>query len=431
MPAAAGCAVVSLLSSRAAQAARSRLAVAAHRMAMLAARSVLRLRPSEAPHETPRVHFLLAHAWAMGGTIRTTLNVASYLAERNDVEVMSVVGRRGKPFFAFPDGVSVTLLDDRDEEARGPVGRLLAHFRSLLIHPADRMAAGCSLWTDALVLRKLWHVRSGVLIGTRPALNLLAVTARRPGLAVVGEEHMYLDAHRPRMQAEIRRCYGRLDALVTLTETDRSAYSRVLGATTRIEHIPNAVPRTDGPPAPLAAPTILAAGRLTHQKGFDLLIDAFAQIAGDCPRWTLRIYGNGPKRGELEQEVARRGLEGRVVLPGRSRRLAGEMARASMFVLSSRFEGFPMVMIEAMSKGLPIVSFDCPTGPREAVRHGANGLLAPNGDVGRLAVAMLELIRDPERRRALGARAAHDALGFSLEAIGPRWDALLASMRPS
>jgi glycosyltransferase involved in cell wall biosynthesis len=104
------------------------------------------------------------------------------------------------------------------------------------------------------------------------------------------------------------------------------------------------------------------------------------------------------------------------------------MAQASLYVLSSRFEGLPMVMIEAMSLGLPVVSFDCPTGPREVIRNGRSGVLVPDGDVDALAKAMLAVIEDPEHRRALGAGASARAKDFGLDSIGPRWEALIAEL---
>jgi glycosyltransferase involved in cell wall biosynthesis len=107
------------------------------------------------------------------------------------------------------------------------------------------------------------------------------------------------------------------------------------------------------------------------------------------------------------------------------------MSQASLFVLSSRFEGLPMVMIEAMSLGLPVVSFDCPTGPREVIEDGRSGVLVSDGDVDALALAMLAVVEDPERRRALGAGAAERARDYALESIGPRWEALIAELDES
>ncbi|MDX6666566.1 MAG: hypothetical protein QOG68_2772, partial [Solirubrobacteraceae bacterium] len=122
-------------------------------------------------------------------------------------------------------------------------------------------------------------------------------------------------------------------------------------------------------------------------------------------------------------------LANHVTLLGSVRAIERQLAAASIFALSSRFEGLPMALIEAMSKGLPAVSFDCPTGPREVIEHERSGLLVPNGDVAGFAAAMLGLMEDEPRRRAYGAAATARAASFSLDVVGPRWDSLIAGLQ--
>ena len=401
-----------------------------HRVAMAVLRALLRLRPrgDATADGRSRVTIMLWNAWLMGGTVRTTLNIAGYLSERYAVELLNLSGNRGgnrgKPFFAHPPGVAISVIDDAKPQTR--IQRMLFARPSLLVHRDDRIYDRSSLYTDLRMLQALWRVRSGVLIATRPGLNLLALAARRRGLAVVGWEHMHLSIYKPAMRAAIGSRYRSLDALVTLTGGDGDEYAAAIGDALHVEAIPNAVPQMPGPPSALSEPVVVAAGRLSSQKGFDRLIPAFARVADELPEWTLRICGEGPDHAALDQQATDLGLEGRVVLAGRRPRMWEEMEAASMLALSSRFEGFPMILVEAMSKGLPIVAFDCPTGPREVVRTGHNGFLVADGDEEGLAYAMLQLARDRELRAKLGAHARGDSERYSLEVIGPRWEALIA-----
>jgi glycosyltransferase involved in cell wall biosynthesis len=393
--------------------------------------------PGPASGERLRVRFLLKTAYGMGGTIRTVLNIAGYLARDHDVEIVSVFRKRDQPFFPFPAGVTVRTLDDRRRSARGKgvrglLERWLRALPSLVVEPNDVSYGETSLWTDLHLAHELNSPCDGVLVGTRPAYNLLAARAARPGLVAVGQEHMNFSAHRPGLRSAIEDQYGALDVLVTLTEEDARDYARVLAdGRVRVVQIPNALPPMMGEVSPLTAPVVLAAGRLTRQKGFDLLIDAFALVAPERPDWSVRIYGAGPKQKKLTRQVQQRGLSDDVLLMGSSRHLGVEMSKASVFALSSRFEGFGMVIIEAMSKGLPVVSFDCPRGPAEIITHGHDGLLVPDGDVEAFASALLTLTGDAELRARMASAGRVTASRYDIGAIGRQWDALLGEIAGS
>ncbi|GAA3979227.1 hypothetical protein GCM10023085_71970 [Actinomadura viridis] len=402
------------------------------RLAALAAVRLLLLpRRAPRPGERLRVRVLLQHAYGTGGTIRTVLNLSGYLARDHDVEIVSVFRRRDEPFFTLSPRVRVRFVDDRRTPPKGAAGRLLSRLPSLLTPIEDASFESMSLWTDLLLVRVLCGPSPDVLIGTRPSLNMLAAELAPRGVVAIGQDHMNLSAYMPGLRREIRRSYPRLAAVSVLTERSRRDYGDELeGGPARIVRIPNALPELPGGPSPREDKVIVAAGRLTRQKGFDLLVRAYEPLAAEHPDWKLRIFGAGPRRNRIKKMIAERGLAGRVELCGRTPDLAGEMTRASMYVLSSRFEGMPMVIIEAMSKGLPVVAFDCPTGPGEMIEHGRNGLLVPAEDVAGLTAALRTLIGDRALRDRLGEGALVSSREYDLDRVGPQWLRLLDELRP-
>jgi glycosyltransferase involved in cell wall biosynthesis len=374
-----------------------------------------------------QVRIVILHAYGMGGTIRSVLNVAGQLARHCDVELVTVLRRRERAFFPLPDGVRLTALDDRRPgRRRSWAARALGAVPSVLVHQDDYGFAACSLWTDVQLVRWMRARRGGALITTRPALNLIAARLAPADVVTVGQEHMNFAAHPPRLAREIRRTYARLGALAVLTDEDRRDYGDLLrSAGTAVVQIPNALPELDGGTSDLTSPVIVAAGRLTPQKGFDLLIEAFAQVVPQRPGWTLRIFGGGRERAILRAMILDRGLHDDVFLMGPTQRLGAELSRASIFALSSRYEGFGMVIVEAMSKGLPVVSFDCPRGPGEIVTDGEDGVLVPAEDVDAFAGALLRLTADEHLRRGMGEAALRTARRYDGDAIGRRWHELV------
>lgn len=392
----------------------------------------VRLSPRSAarhPDQRTAIRILLLNAYAMGGTTRTVLNQAGYLARHHNVEIISLLRRREKPFFPFPPGVTVSVLDDR---TRRPcrLGRLLSRLPSLLTPQEEASFRSVSLWTDVWLARRIRGMRSGVLMATRPSLNLLTAEIARPRVVTIGQDHMNLGSYREQIRREIVRRYGRLTALTVLTPASLTEYREALaGQPVRVARIPNALPNVDGGATRGDSKVMVAAGRLTRQKGFDLLIRAFVEVSEKHPDWVLRIFGSGHLENKLKKMIAKHGLTGKVILNARTRRLGHELADASVYVLSSRFEGMPMVLIEAMSKGLAVVSFDCPHGPAELITHLSDGLLVPPKDVAKLSAALLQTIEDENLRRQLGHQAKESARAYDLEVIGAQWDRLLAELR--
>ncbi|MEU3018195.1 MULTISPECIES: glycosyltransferase family 4 protein [unclassified Nocardiopsis] len=380
-----------------------------------------------------RIAFVIANGYAMGGTVRTVHNLARGLSERHEVEIVSLVRKRRQPFFVPADNVRlVPLSDDTDESrVRVPRKRVMDHWhrRARLIVPEAERRRNKNFTPEAVTgLREyLRTTRADVVIGTRPGINLLLAAWAPRRVLTIGQEHLNLDEHKPEVRAAITRAYPKLGGLGVLTETDRIAYEGLLGSPEGwLTALPNALEPGEPARSTLDEPVIAAAGRFSPVKQYPMLVEAFSHVVAEHPEWRLHIHGGGDRDEELRATVRRLGLEDHVGLMGRTTDMLGELSKASLLAVSSRVEGFGMTIIEAFSVGVPVVSFDCPHGPREIIDHGRNGLLVPPQDVGALGAALNRLVADREERHRMGAGALDSASGYRLEDVTARWEGFLA-----
>lgn len=227
--------------------------------------------------------------------------------------------------------------------------------------------------------------------------------------------------------------YGQLDCVVALT-AESAVWLQENTKAKKVVVIPNAVSLPLGQSKPLKAvkdhiqpgkKTILAVGRLNEQKGFDRLLKAFGQIAAEFPQWNVVILGDGPLREELEQSADSLGIGDRVTLLGQTGNVADWYQAADLYVMTSLFEGFPMVLVEAMAHGLPPVSVDCNTGPREIIRHGKDGLLVPQDDPEALVVALHEMMSDDTKRHMFSCESLGIRARYSMRKIAAEWEAII------
>jgi glycosyltransferase involved in cell wall biosynthesis len=346
-----------------------------------------------------RVMVALANAWVAEGAAVTLITLAP--SHRDKYPLHAAVQRVGLDVAAPSPHVLAALRNNA------------ARVRSL--RPALRAA------------------QPDVIVSFTTTVNLLVVLAvagwRVP---VIVSERTFVGAHPPRAAWRLlyRLLYRRAAAVVA--QTRRGAADLEARLERPVLVIPNPVrelPLVVAPRLPRKPLRILlASGRLDPQKGFDILLDAYARIAAAHPDWRLRITGEGAQRAALTAQIDRLGLRDRVELAGFDDDLAAAMREADLFVLSSRFEGMPNVLLEAMSLGLGCVSTDCETGPRELIEHGSNGWLVPVADAPALAAALDALMSDEALRDRLGARAVRVRETHSLASVFARWQSLVARL---
>jgi glycosyltransferase involved in cell wall biosynthesis len=366
-----------------------------------------------------RILFLVSSMEGGGAERVAALLCNHWAAQGHDVTLMPTFSGRGECLYSLDDRVQLDYLADRvGSRSRSALNKLRRY---------------------GALRRAIRETAPDIIVSFLPHVNVAAVLAawglRIP--VVVSER-----VHPPTMplgrglEALRRLTYARARHVIVQTEYTLG-WLQDCCPQARGRVIPNPVVY----PLPAAAPrqgpdsvvdetrcVVLAVGRLDEQKGFDQLLAAFAALAPRFPEWDLVILGEGAERERLESQCDGLGLAGRVHLPGRAGNPGDWYQRADLYVMSSRFEGFPNTLAEAMAHGLPAVSFDCETGPREIVRHEEDGLLVPRDDPEALAAALDRMMADATLRAQFSERAVEVRERFSVHRVARQWEEFLGSV---
>ncbi|WP_026570727.1 glycosyltransferase family 4 protein [Sediminibacillus sp. JSM 1682029] len=381
-----------------------------------------------------KISFLVYNIYGMGGTVRTVVNTANHFAaEGYEVEIISVRRTRRRPMFNLDKRININFLfDARRGMLFGKntplyqkiIKRVLLKIPSLFIHKSEDLYHMFNFFVDLKIIAALKKVKRGVLITTIPSFNVLSSIFVSNNVIKVGQEHKYFEGHSKGLQKRIVKTYKNLDALTCLTDSEIDDFDNHLN-TSRVDlyKIENA---TELPveSAPLDNKVVIAAGRYVPQKGFDLLIPAFSKVMEKYPDWKLKIFGSGEGEKELRDLIFEHKAYNNIFLMPKTDDIIGEMLKSSMYVLSSRYEPFGMVIIEAMSVGVPCVSFAC-SGPKEIIKDREDGILVEEGNIEDLANSMVKLIETSELRKEYGRNAKKNVERYSFNVIGEKWEKLL------
>lgn len=358
---------------------------------------------------------LVISSLAAGGAQRVIVDLAKHLASKGHCVTLVTYSDPRMDHFAVPPGIERIALNLL-WPTKGLLDSVASNFRRV-----SRLRA-------ALVT-----VKPDVVVSFIDLTNVLVLAATRGlDIPVVISERIHPHFHKIDFQWRIARrlLYPFADRLVVQTAVI-ARWARWVVSRRKVRVIPNSVTSFGTDERPTSREdVVVAVGRLHSQKGFDLLIRAFADSHIWQNGWRLVIVGDGPERANLDALVAERDLQSSVSLPGETARPQDWYRRCGIFVLSSRFEGFPNVLLEAMSFGAPCVTFDCPSGPAEIVRPGIDAVLLPQEDAEGLASTLSRLARDSEARKSLGSAAARIGSRFSPELVFAEWERLLGEVAP-
>ncbi|WP_433187178.1 glycosyltransferase [Actinoallomurus sp. CA-150999] len=350
----------------------------------------------------------------LGGLQRWAHDIGRMFADRGHRVHLVGITHADRPHdYGHDLPYTVTVLHDRDlPPASGPVGTLRRELRHRLM--VRRGAARLSALFRAAR-------PGGVVIAAQVwAMEWVARadTARMP---VIGMSHESYEATRRSSRYErVKRHFAGTDLLLALTDADADAWAfddmSTAGAMPNPLHV---VPRSV---SPRTEPVVVRHGRLAFEKGQDMLLEAWAEIAPRHPSWRLRLYGSGPDEDALRRQAAEAGVSDSVEFAGPTSDIETALTGASIFALPSREEGFPMSVIEAMAYGLPTVAFDCAPGIRELLTDGHDGLIVAPGNTTEFAAALDRLIRDAALRDSLAEAARESVRRYEPDTVLDRWE---------
>ena len=370
--------------------------------------------------------YCIASVYNPGGMERVLLNKLRWWLRRGGCELMVVTtDQQGRPpFYEFPPEVRMVDLgiNYTADKGRGTVGQAFAYFRKRRLH--RRALTELLMREKADFVISLFPSESSFIPkikdGSKKILELhfnklFRLQYNRKGLMRLA------DRLRTRMDERLVR---RFDRFVVLTRQDAAMWGRL----PNLSVIPNAAIT---PPVEHRCGNhrVIAVGRLDYQKGFDRLLDAWALLPEALrATWHLDIFGQGEWEQKLRDQIARLGIGDSARINAPTNRIFDEYATSDFLVMTSHYEGFPMVMIEAMACGVPVISFDFLCGPRDIIAQGLNGIITPYGDVPALAADMQRLMEAPDRLENMSRQARKISEAYSEEAVMGRWNLYFTDM---
>lgn len=377
-----------------------------------------------------KIVYLHEHLICIGGLERIFIQKMNYLAEKFHHDVYLVTTSQGNHPFSFPLSKQVKHLDldinfhlqfhysyPKRLWIRIKMNSLFQKRAQEIIDRIDPdFIIGTTAWQPEVICRLKGKAKK--IMESHCAKAYISMPDTFTGFFLKDKLNKY--AIRKRLRAAEK--YG--DAVITLTETDAKAWEKAR----KVYVIPDFTEYILPQSSTCELPRVIAAGRLSYQKGFDKLISAWDIVNKQFPDWKLDIYGEGICKETLDRQIKDLHLDNIVTIHPFTKDIQQEYLNSSLFVLSSNYEGFALVLLEAMGCGLPCISFDCPNGPADIIQHKENGFLIENGNIKGLANAICHLLANEEERKEFGRKAKQSIMRYTPEKIMLQWNQLFKEL---
>lgn len=372
--------------------------------------------------------YLTPALYMAGGVERVLTLKANYFAEHfgYDVTIILTEGKGKSPFYPLSERIKVVNLNIGFEQLWNCsfLKKIFVYLKKQRQYKKALTAELMKLCPDITVslLRREINFLIGIKDGSKK-IGELHVNRLNYRNFEANDTNFIKQLFAKLWMSSLVKQLKRLDRFVVLTEEDMLAWPELQN----VSVIPDPLSFVPTAQSSLSVKRVIAVGRYVYQKGFDLLLQAWAKIERQCPDWMLVVYGDGD-RAPYEQMMRNLGIDtSRCLLNGPTTDIQREYVNSSLFVFTSRFEGFGMVLVEAMACGLPVVSFACPCGPKDIVRDGEDGFLVENGNIDELVQQLMKLMVDHRLRTAFARHAQQNAQRFNIEQTALRWKSVFES----
>lgn len=380
-------------------------------------------------HKRYKIVYCTPALYMAGGVERVLSLKANYFADHYgyDITIILTEGKDKPLFYPLSDKVKVVNLNIDFEELW-----TCSFIKKVFVYLKKQYLF------KKLLKQELMRIRPDITVSLlRREINF--ITSINDGSKKIGELHINR-AHYRNFEGKdanaLKNLFSKywmnsllsklrkLDRLVVLTEKDRGAWVEL----NNVIAIPNPLSISPVEKSDLTNNRLIAVGRYCHEKGYDHLLQAWAIVQDKCPEWHLAIFGDGDRTAYNRMIDELHIDPKRCILNERTSDVMSEYVNSSIAVCSSRFEGFGMVIAEAMACGLPVVSFDCPWGPRAIIRDGEDGMLVENGNVEKLAETIILMIQHPEQRKTMADKAIENVQRFRIDQIAEKWKSLFDAL---